>query len=155
MNNIVQTHHDVQTELTAEQQERINDYAQKGNEEIDNENYEHAIGWFSKALEFVPEPKDKWEATGWLCASIGDACFNVQDYDIGLANLHRAYNVYGPDEENPFVLLRLGQCYFHLGDCERAEMYLYQAYLLEGSDMFEDETLYFDFLKSRHDIQTK
>lgn len=153
MNYLSKIFNDVQVELSDEQQEKINDYAQKGNDEIDNENYEHAIGWFDKALEQVPEPQDKWEATGWLCASIGDAYFSLKDYHTGLKNLHRAYDVYGPEEENPFVLLRIGQCYFHLGQEQLAERYLYQAYLLEGPDLFLDEALYFDFIKSKYDIQ--
>jgi len=149
MNNIVKTPNTVeQLELTEQQQEWINNYAQKGNDEIENENFEHAIGWFTKALEVIPEPKDQWEATGWLSASIGDACYYLQRYEEGINSLQQAYKIYGPDDANPFVLLRLGQCYFHLGEMESAKAYLLQAYLLEGQDMFEDEPLYFDFLKS-------
>lgn len=153
MNNEVKTlNPPQQLELTREQLEKINNYAQIGNEEIDNQNYEHAIGWFSKALEVIPDPKENWEATGWLSASIGDAYFSLEAYKDGLENLHRAHGIYGPDDSNPFVLLRLGQCYFHAGDEEQAEKYLYEAYLLEGDEMFEDEPLYFNFLKSKHNL---
>eukprot|EP01133_Synstelium_polycarpum_P002719 gene2719-3138_t len=136
-------------ELTSEQQKEINQYAQKGNDEMDNANYVHAIDWFSKALEIVPEPKDKWEATGWLTASIGDAYFSLMDYEEGAGNLQRSYQIYGPEEANPFILLRLGQCYFHLGNEQKAKEYLLAAYMLEGKELFEDEQLYFDFLQSK------
>ncbi|MEJ5961962.1 tetratricopeptide repeat protein [Pedobacter immunditicola] len=154
MNNIVKTQNAVEhEELSDEQQKWINIYAQNGNDEIENENFEHAIGWFSKALEVIPEPKDKWEATGWLSASIGDACYYLQNYEEGISNLKRAYDVYGPEDANPFVLLRLGQCYFHLGEEEKAKDCLLQAYMLEGREMFDDEPLYFDFLKSKTKLQ--
>jgi tetratricopeptide (TPR) repeat protein len=153
MNNFVKNPNQIeQEELTDQQQQWINKYAQNGNDEIENENFEHAIGWFNKALEVIPEPKDKWEATGWLCASIGDACYYLGRYEEGIENLVRAHKIYGPEDANPFVLLRLGQCYFHLGDKESAKEYLLQAYMLEGRDMFDDEPLYFDFLKSKISI---
>ena len=149
-NNIVKTPDAVEhEELSDKQQEWINNYAQKGNDEIENGNFEHAVGWFNKAMEVIPEPKDKWEATGWLSASIGDACYYLGTYEEGIQSLLQAVKIYGPEDANPFVLLRLGQCYFHLGEDEKAKEHLFQAYMLEGRDMFEDEPLYFDFLKSK------
>ena len=38
-------------------------------------------------LKYIPEPKDKWEATGWLSASIGDACYYLENYEEGISNL--------------------------------------------------------------------
>ena len=152
-NNLFRTQGDaVQEELTDIQQEWINNYAQIGNDEIENENFEHAIGWFSKALEIIPEPKSKWEATGWLNASIGDAYFYLHNYAEGIKCLHKAYDIYGPDDVNPFVLLRLGQCYFHLNNEAMSKDYLLQAFLMEGEELFEDETLYFDFLRSKYTL---
>ncbi|WP_432713178.1 tetratricopeptide repeat protein [Pedobacter sp.] len=151
MNNIVKATKEVeQEELSEQQQKLINAYAQNGNDEIENENFEHAIGWFTKALNVIPEPKDKWEATGWLCASIGDACYYLNNFEEGIQYLQRAYIIYGIEFPNPFVLLRLGQCYFHLKEEVNAQAYLLHAYMLEGSDMFEDEPLYYDFLKSKN-----
>lgn len=136
-------------ELTDDQQLQINNYAEKGNDEMENENYMHAIGWFNKALEVVPAPKDEWEATGWLSASVGDAYFSLENYEEGLNYMNVANRIYGAEEPNPFILLRMGQCYFHLGNEEKAKQYLLGAYMLEGRNLFEYEGLYFDFLKSK------
>ncbi|MBG6233931.1 tetratricopeptide (TPR) repeat protein [Pedobacter sp. CAN_A7] len=150
MNNIVKSREGVQQlELTDEQEEKINSYAQKGNDEVEIENFEHAIGWFNKAMEVLPEPKKAWLATGWLSACIGDACFNLHKYREAVKYLLLAKEVYGPNDANPFVLLRLGQCYYHLNKEEDAKEYLLNTYMLEGPDMFVDEPLYFDFLKSK------
>ena len=40
---------------------------------------------------------------------------------------------------NPFVSLRLGQCFYEKGNIDKAKDYLLQAYMLEGTDIFEDE----------------
>jgi len=150
MNDIVKIGDDVQQlQLTDEQEEKINCYAQKGNEEVDFENFEHAIGWFNKAIAVIPEPKKAWLATGWLSACIGDACFNLNKYKEAIKHLLVAQEIYEPNGKNPFVLLRLGQCYYHLHKEEDAKEYLLKTYMLEGPDMFVDESLYFDFLKSK------
>ena len=58
MNNIVKTPNEVEhEELSEQQQQWINIYAQNGNDEIENENFEHAIGWFDKALEVYTRTK--------------------------------------------------------------------------------------------------
>jgi tetratricopeptide (TPR) repeat protein len=150
MSNIVKNRTGIQQfELTDEQEEKVNSYAQKGNDEVEVENFEHAIGWFNKALAIIPEPKKSWLATGWLSACIGDACFNLNRYKEAIKHLLIAQEIYGPEDANPFVLLRLGQCYYHLHDEEFAKEYLLKTYMLEGPDMFLDEPVYFDFLKSQ------
>jgi tetratricopeptide (TPR) repeat protein len=136
-------------ELPPAQQVQIDEYAGKGNDEMDNENYVHAIGWFNKALDIIPVPQENWEATGWLSAAVGDAYFNLGIYDKAIRYFEKSKSVYGEEELNPFVLLRLGQCYFHLSREEQAKECLLGAYMLEGKELFDDEKVYFDFLCSK------
>nr|WP_199083205.1 tetratricopeptide repeat protein [Pedobacter sp. ASV19] len=139
----------LQDELTSAQQVQIDEYAGMGNDEMDNENYVHAIGWFNKALDIIPVPQENWEATGWLSAAVGDAYFNLGNYEKAIRYFEKSKLIYGAEGSNPFVLLRLGQCYFHLSKEEQAKECLLGAYMLEGKELFDDEKVYFDFLSSR------
>lgn len=40
---------------------------------------------------------------------------------------------------NPFIQLRLGECFFELGNITKAKEHLLKAYMIEGEEIFEDE----------------
>lgn len=138
-----------QLELTEEQQELLEKYCEEGNAEMDKENYSGAIDAFNKALDVLPQPKDDWEATAWISASIGDAYFSEQKYKEALDHLHRAYQIYGAEDPSAFVLLRMGQSYLELKEEKHATDYLHHAYKLEGKELFEDDKKYLKFLSSK------
>lgn len=142
----------VQDELTEEQQDLMDEYCEKGNLEMDAENFTEAAAWFEKALEVLPAPKEDWEAAGWISASIGDAFFSAEKYKEALEQLLLAHEIYSTDEANAFVLLRLGETYFELGDHENAAANLLLAYQLEGAELFEDDQKYLKFLKTQHKL---
>ena len=49
---------------------------------------------------------------------------------------------------NPFILLRLGECYYELGNFEQAKEYLLRAFMWEGEDIFDGEDeKYFALIK--------
>lgn len=41
--------------------------------------------------------------------------------------------------DNPFIQLRLGECFFELGNITKAKEHLLKAYMIEGEEIFEDE----------------
>ncbi|WP_442587888.1 tetratricopeptide repeat protein [Pedobacter sp. AW31-3R] len=139
-------------DLTEEQQSLIDDFCEKADLELDKEDYPAAVSYFNKALAVLPEPKEDWEAAGWLQASIGDAYFNDSKYTEALEPLLAAQYIYGDEEANPFVLLRLGEVYFELNDHKNAGDYLWRAYKLEGEELFEDDKKYLNFLKKQHQL---
>ncbi|MBB6501622.1 tetratricopeptide repeat protein [Pedobacter cryoconitis] len=142
-----------QEELTDEQQDQMEEYCDQGNLEMDAENFEKAAEWFQKALDVLPEPKEDWEAAGWVSASCGDAYFNAGKYKEALEQLLLAHEIYSSEEDvNPFVLLRLGETYFELGDHENAKKNLLTAYQMEGADLFEDDKKYLNYLKTQHKL---
>lgn len=142
----------LQEELTEEQQDLMDEYCDKGNSEMDAENYDAAAEWFKKALEVLPSPKEDWEAAGWISASLGDALFSAEKYDEALVQLLLAHEIYSSDEANAFVLLRLGETYYELGDHPNAAANLLLAYELEGAALFEDDQKYLKFLKKEHKL---
>lgn len=144
---------DVEAEdLTEEQQALIDDFCEKADLELDREDYNKAIGFFKQALEVLPDPKEEWEAAGWIQASIGDAYFNDSKYAEALKPLLAAQYIYGEEEPNPFVLLRLGETYFELNDHQNAADFLLRAYKIEGEELFEDDKKYLNFLKKQHKL---
>lgn len=108
-----------------------------------------AISKYNEAWNIVPEPKSEWEASTWLLAAIGDACFLSEYYQSGLDALRYAMICPG-GAGNPFLHLRLGQCAFEKNALDEAAEHLARAYMLEGREFVESEDIkYFEFLKTR------
>jgi tetratricopeptide (TPR) repeat protein len=127
--------------------EEICEISEEGNVLMDNNNYQGGLEKFQKALILLPEPQTKWEAYTWLKASTGDAYFFLKDYANAKEEFFDAMN--GPDGYfNPFVLMRLGECFHETGD-DRAQDFLMKAFLLEGKELFDTEdSKYFALIKS-------
>lgn len=107
---------------------------------------------FREALDLVPEPLEEWEASTWLFTSIGDCFYSMGAFDEAidaLANATKCPDALG----NPFIHLRLGQCYFEIKNEEKAADELMRAYMGDGAAIFEDEApKYLEFLKSRANL---
>ncbi len=109
--------------------------------------FSFALTNYWTAYDLLPEPKEDWVAGTWILTAIGDANFLNKDYQAGADNL--AASMHFPSAiGNPFLHLRLGQCYFELGYFERARKEFMKCYSLEGEELFENENpKYFDSLK--------
>lgn len=130
--------------------EKIDQLAEQGNEAFDHENYREAIALWEKALNLVPEPQHFYAQSQWLYVSIGDAFFALNDFTAALTHFENAKsNVMENGYHNPFLCLRLGQCFLETGDSDNAKEFLLRAYMIEGEAIFnEDDPKYFDFLKN-------
>ena len=134
-------------ELTDEQQDLMDEYCEKGNAEMDEDNFVAAADWFKKAYAVLPEPKEDWEASGYITASLGDALFSAGKFEEAKDQLLIAHEFYTGDNGNPFVMLRLGQVYFELAEENLALEFLSKAYDMEGAQLFEDDKKSLKFLK--------
>lgn len=134
-------------ELKEELYEKIIEWSEDGDAMLEEEDFDGAIEKYQAALELLPEPKYDWEAGTWLYAALGDANYLSSRYSEAEGYLQEALKC--PDGlGNPFILLRLGECYYELNNMEKAKEYLLQAYMCEGEDIFEDEEeKYFDAVK--------
>lgn len=109
-----------------------------GDEQCENGYLEQGLELYYEALELVPEPKYDWEAATWLYVAIGDALFTGKEYEKAIRSLNAACMC--PNGfQNPFILLRLGECYYELGNEDKAKEYFIQAYMLEEYEIFEGE----------------
>ena len=142
-------------ELSEDIQDALEEICDQGNEAMDEGNPAEAIVFFQQALELLPKPVEEWEVYGWLQAALGDAYFALRDYEKAREYFHKAYTFAGPEDVNPFVLLRLGQSYKQLHDEKNATEYLLRAYMLEGEDIFEEDREDFAFLKDNVDLSKK
>lgn len=118
--------------------EKITELCKSGDDLIEKEQYDEAIVQYNFALDLVPYPKKDWEASTWIYSAIGDAFFMKEDYKNSSNCFYDALNC--PDGiVNPFILLRLGQSLFELGDEKKAKEYLLKAYMIEEIQIFSNE----------------
>ena len=128
---------------------KIQQHSAKGDDYAEQGHSNRALAEYEAALALLPAPKDQWDAWTWLQVAIGDLWFLNQEWHRSLEAFQTAYR--GPEgQENPFIQLRLGQNALELGDEDTATEHLLRAYMLEGSQVFEDEApKYLAFLKSK------
>lgn len=137
-------------ELDDQIHEKITEYCAKGDKLADKQEFNAAIEEYKKAKQLIPAPQSDWDATVWVDTAIGDAYFFLADFTQAADSFQAAYN---NEPTNPFILMRLGQSLFELGDLNRSQEYLLRAYMLEGEEIFEhDPPKYLDFLRSTNDL---
>jgi tetratricopeptide (TPR) repeat protein len=118
--------------------DQIDSLSEEGNRLLDAGQHEAARAKFSEAYHLVPDPKEEWEATMWLTASIGDTLFQQGAFDVALEAFQDAVQLPG-GLGNPFVHLRLGELQYEAGNMDRAADELARAYMAAGRDAFEQE----------------
>ena len=143
-------------EITPALKEKLDEFAERGNQFEDEEQYEEAIQAWEEGLNLIPEPQQCFCETIWFLAAIGDVYFKQRMYP----QAHRCFdqargNLSGDGYGNPFIMLRLGECCLEIGDEKNAIEYLLRAYMMEGKEIFEpdengenDGQKYFDFLRT-------
>jgi tetratricopeptide (TPR) repeat protein len=132
--------------------DRIDLICEEADQFFENEQSEEAIAKYREALTLLPEPAEEYEPSAWLISSIGDVYFFDEKYELALPQFEHAMGCVD-SEDNPYLYLRAGQCYFEMGMMEEAEEALHEAYLIEGEEIFEEEEpKYLEFLKSKNTI---
>lgn len=147
-------------ELTSRVKSKLDVLAEKGNQLEEQGRYEEAIQIWQEGLRLIPEPQQMYSETIWFLAAIGDVCFQRGMYQQAQDCFDRARgNLTGEGYRNPFIMLRLGECYLENGDEKNALEYLLRAYMLEGEEIFapdgrgeDDGKKYFDFLKTHVEL---
>lgn len=117
---------------------RIQALSRKGDALADEGRHREAIDEYVQGLELLPRPLEKWEASTWLFAAIGDAYWSLRD----MPRAHRAFQsaLRAPGGiGNPYVHLRMGQLEYEVGSVHRAADELMRAYMGGGREIFEGE----------------
>ncbi len=128
---------------------RVVELSELANAALDRGDPEKAIVPLCEALDLLPVPQYQWEAWTWLNATLGDAYWELSNYQQAKIVFYDAMN--GPGGiTNPFILLRLGQSLFELGEQAKAKSMFAHAYILEGDSLFSEESpKYLALLKQR------
>jgi len=125
-------------ELEQEIYSQILELCDSGDRYADEEKFDIALSQYYKALDMLPNPKEKWEASTSILTAIGDAYFFMKKYRDALKILQDA--MYCPDAiGNPFIHLRLGQIQYELGNFSKALDELTRAYMGDGEEIFAEE----------------
>lgn len=126
------------TTLPAILQEPIQALLDEGDKLFDKGKFDAALAKYTAARDLLPSERERWEASTWVLTAIGDTHFLQGNFVAAQDALQQA-SVCPEGAENPFILLRLGQCAFELANVDHARTLLQQAYQLAGEDVFEDE----------------
>lgn len=110
----------------------------KGDKLVDDSKYDEALAEYRKALNLLPKPVEQWEAAVWIYTAIGDTYFWKKEYESAIKYLFNAYNS-SNGFSNPFINLRIGECFFELNNPDKATEYLLRAYMMNGKEIFGDE----------------
>ena len=111
--------------------------------------FDDAIEKYQAAWDLLPAPQNQWPAATWILVSVGDAYFNLKEYNPAAQVLRDALG-YPDGEANPFLYLRLGQCLLETGQIDDAADALEEAYRRGGESLFEDEeSKYLSFVKTQ------
>ncbi|WP_269531564.1 tol-pal system YbgF family protein [Chitinimonas sp. BJYL2] len=126
------------TALPAILHEPIQALLDEGDKLFDKGHFDAALAKYEEARALLPSDPERWEASTWVLAAVGDACFQLAHFGRAREALALARSC--PEgEDNPFILLRLGQCELELGQTDSARDCLQRAHLSGGDDVFEDE----------------
>jgi tetratricopeptide (TPR) repeat protein len=90
------------------------------------------------AFSLLPDPKQQWNAAGWILVAMGECSFRRQRWKGAAAALQDSMICPGT-LGNPWVHLRLGQARLELGEKDRAADELARAYMGGGREVFEGQ----------------
>lgn len=132
----------------------VDQLGRKGHQLYKDGQIEAAIKTWREALDLIPEPKQEYFETRRFLLAMGDAYFGKRMYSEACECFYKIHGPQSLDDGSFYTVLRLGECYFELGDEENAKQYLIKAYMLGGKAIFEPEDgmedgrKYYDFLKA-------
>jgi tetratricopeptide (TPR) repeat protein len=134
-------------ELPDEVYDAIMSDMSNGDEAMEEESYDTALQFYQQALEQVPESKHDWEISLHIYTALGDVTFNLHDYESAIYYYNQALQC--PDGTvNGYIWFGLGQAFIEIDETEKAKDALMSAYMLEGTEIFEDDNKeYFQFIE--------
>ena len=98
----------------------IDNLCQKGDQFAQVDQHDDALDQYEAAWQLLPEPKHQWPAATWILMAVGDVYFEMRQYSAASDALREAVDC--PEgETNPFILLRLGQSLFEIGELDPAQ----------------------------------
>lgn len=110
------------------------------------EDFETALGLYSEAWNLIPAPRERFEGSRAVAASIGQLHAVLGDLDTSLEWLGIAQQCPGSADDGVLQLLH-GQVLFFMGREDEARERLELARELEGEEVFDDAPELLEFLR--------
>ena len=121
--------------------------SEEGNKSAEVGKYIRAIEKYDEALQLLPKPLERWEASTWLLATIGDAYFLNRSFAEAHPRLQACLRCPGAIG-NPFIHLRLGQVCYELENFDCARDNLTRAYMGADEEIFShDHPKYWKYIR--------
>lgn len=134
--------HAIESILDEALAKRVRQLCAEGYRIYDEGDWEQALRRFYQAWTLIPKPQTQFEASGWVLTAIGDAYFAKHNYRAAIEALRSA--LFCPKTVgNPFVHLRLGQCYLEQQQIDDAERHLARALYSGGEELFAKEVPFY------------
>ena len=112
--------------------------AEEGERRMAASDFRGAFDLFVAALNLLPDPREQWNAAGWLLVALGENAIRAGSFQAAEGPLTDAMWCPGTIG-NPWVHLRCGQMRFELGQIDRAGDELARAYMGGGREVFEGQ----------------
>lgn len=110
--------------------------------------YSFAISKYYEALSLIPDPKEEYKPSAWIYTSMGETYWKMKDYHNAGMAYTKARRCEGA-AQNAIVNLRMGECLYECGYKTHATEFLCQAYMIDGTAVFEHEDpKYFDLIRT-------
>lgn len=107
---------------------------------------EKGVEKFEEILNKVPMCEENDQIINLLYAAIGDKQIELNQYKEGLDSFYSIYNT--GVVTNPYVLIKLGICYYELGNMPQATEFFMRTYMLDEKELFNmNDEKYFDLIK--------
>ncbi len=118
----------------------------KADKAFARENYEEAEELYLQGLDKIDklESDDTERYYRNAYAGLGDCCFLRKEYESAKNYYFDAYNY---DYSNPYINMRIGECFVFLHDENNAKEYLMRAYSMAGEDVFRGNEPFLDIIK--------
>ncbi len=127
----------------------IDKFCQKGDQFAQIDQHDDALDQYEAAWELLPDPKNQWPAATWILMAVGDVYFEMQNFVAASETLQESLG-YPDGEANAYILLRLGQSLFEIGNLNAAANFLEIAFQKNGEELFADEEpKYLEFVKTQ------
>lgn len=110
---------------------------------LEDNNYEKALIRFEEALNRLPD--GIWNCEAYAYAGKGEAFQALEKWEEAFQAFMWIY--VNDQTENPYVLMNLGICYYHLDNLQKAKEFLLEAYKLDGEDVFDGAEQYLDIIR--------
>jgi tetratricopeptide (TPR) repeat protein len=124
--------------LPAETFAAVQGKAEEGERRMAAGDFRGAFDLFVEAFQFLPEPREQWNAAGWLLVALGENAIRAGSFQTAEGPLTDAMWCPGTIG-NPWVHLRCGQMRFELGQMDRAADELARAYMGGGREIFQGQ----------------